>query len=212
VFGMLDYRAHKLFWLLMLPFRLLAKLMFFVFIGLAIAIAEWTKFGVPIKMVVGYAAFEGMGIIFLPLWVGLVLLPIKTVFFWLIDVIPARGEDEEEAREVVENGRVFWLSKKLSNDIQNWTYKDTRDFVSAMNWRARLLFNAREQFDKRIAILQQVYEETGRQPGSFTQAEIKKMMGSLNAGWFETAIVNQHFFNSIVGGSIIILAILYLNQ
>jgi hypothetical protein len=127
-------------------------------------------------------------------------------------VIPARGANEEEAKNIVVHGRVVWLGKKLDNEIENWTYKDTDDFVSALNWCARIWFNAREKFEKRLAILQQVYEDTGRQPGSFPPKEIEKLLGHLNPGWFEKAIVHQQFFNSIVGGSIIIIAILYLNK
>ena len=40
--------------------------------------------------------------------------------------------------------KIIWLDKKFSNDIESWwTPEDTEDFVSLLNWRARLLFNGR---------------------------------------------------------------------
>jgi hypothetical protein len=38
MFGMLDYRAYKLFWLIGLPFRLALRLAFFVILAIAIFI------------------------------------------------------------------------------------------------------------------------------------------------------------------------------
>jgi hypothetical protein len=40
MFGMLDYRAHKLFWLLTLPFRLALRVFYFIFIAIAISLGE----------------------------------------------------------------------------------------------------------------------------------------------------------------------------
>jgi len=212
MFGMLDYRAHKLFWLLTLPLRLIVRLMWFVFIALAVALAEWTKYSVPAKIVVGYAAMEGMYLVFGLLWLLLIFLPIKKIFFWVVDVIPSRGADEEEAEEIVLKGKAVWLYKKLATDIENFTYKDTDELASTLNWRARLFFNGKEKLDKRLAALYEIYEQTGKQPGSLPDAEIRKMLGSLNPSWFEKVIVSPQFFNSIMSCFIIVVAILYLNQ
>jgi hypothetical protein len=39
MFGMLDYRAYKLFWLLGLPFRIIWRLLWFAIIALAVLVA-----------------------------------------------------------------------------------------------------------------------------------------------------------------------------
>ncbi len=168
LFGMLDYRAHKLFWLLTLPLRLVGWLLIFVSIGAGIAIG-------------------------------------------IIDVVPAKGADEEEARQIVLHGSIIWLAKKFNTDVENWTPEDTRGFVSAMNWRARRFFNTRERFETRIERFQEYYYETGRQPGVLTKDEMNKLIGDLEAGWFETAIVNNYFFYSILKALIVGFAILYLS-
>lgn len=209
MFGMLDYRAHKLFRLLTLPFLVMGKILFFIAIAGAVAIAQWSKYPPILKIVVGYVAFEAIGFLLYFIWAVLMWMA-RSAFFWIVDVIPSKGSNEEEAREIVLKGRVVWLLKKLVVDIENWTYEDTRSFVSAMNWRAKLFFNAREKFETRICRLKHFYEETGRQPGLMTVAEMSMLLGDLDGGWLEKAIVHQHFFNAIVAISLIALAVLYL--
>ena len=40
MFGMLDYRAYKFFWLVGLPLRLISRLCFFVIVAIAIMIGR----------------------------------------------------------------------------------------------------------------------------------------------------------------------------
>jgi hypothetical protein len=44
MFGMLDYRAHKLFSLLTFPFRLVTKGVYFILIAIAVWIGVWTGY------------------------------------------------------------------------------------------------------------------------------------------------------------------------
>jgi hypothetical protein len=71
----------------------------------------------------------------------------------LIDVLPAHGADTEEAKAIALTGRVFELSKKLENEIENWTRDDTKELVSTMNWRARLFFPIRDRMENTIVEL-----------------------------------------------------------
>jgi hypothetical protein len=144
------------------------------------------------------------------LWLFLVSLPIDKIFFWTVDVVPSRGEDEEEAKEIARKGPVIWLTKKLMNHIDDWTHEDTDAFVSCMNWRARLLFNERDRFGKRVDVLRQLYDDTGKQPSSLPEAEVLKLLKPYKAGWFQIGVVN--YFNDIVAVSIIVVTILYLSS
>jgi hypothetical protein len=203
---MLDYRAHKLFWLITLPIRIAGKLSFFLCVGIGIIIAQQTSYNFWIKAAIAYASMEGLMIFVAILWF-ILTWAVKTLFFWIVDVIPARGADETEAREIVEKGRIIWLSKKFATDIENWTYNDTVGFVSVMNWRARLLFDARNRVAQRVRILVNHREETGKEPGSLTPAEWKELLGHLDASWFEKSIVNNYYFNSLMGIAIILFAL-----
>jgi hypothetical protein len=210
MFGMLDYRAHKLFWLITLPFRLLWRLLWLAAIAAGVWIGLWTGYPVIAQIIIGYVAMEGIALIASLVLILLITWPLESIFFWLIDVVPSRGEDVEEAKEIVRRGPIVWLMKKLLNHIDDWTYQDSHDFVKQLNWRARALFNEREQFLKRVDVLYQFHEETGKQPGELPEAELNKLLKPYKMGWFETAIVNPYVWNSILSAIILACAILYL--
>lgn len=205
MFGMLDYRAHKLYRLLSLPIVLCGKIAFYIAVALGIWIAFQFDYGFLARVAIAYVSMEIIaGLFGLLYWV--VVWIFSTLFFWIVDVIPARGADDEEAREIVKKGRVVWLSLKLERDIQNWTREDTRGFVSALNWRARLLFDAGRRFEARLARLKRYFHETGRSPGELSQSKIAEIAGD-QPGWFEKMIVVPHFFNSLIGACIIAVAV-----
>jgi hypothetical protein len=205
MFGMLDYRAHKLYQLLSLPILLSARLAFFIAIAIGIWIAVQYDYGLLVRFGIAYVTMELIAGIFMLLYY-LVMWIYSGIFFWLVDIIPSRGENEEEAREIVKKGRVIWLAKKLSQEIENWTYEDTRSFVSALNWRARLFFDARRRFEERLGRLQKYYHRTGVQPGELPQSELAAIAGD-QPSWIEKAIVIPHFFNSLIGACLIILVL-----
>jgi hypothetical protein len=191
-----------------LPFRLAWRVLYFIIIAIAIWIGTWTGYTPLLQIVVAYVAFEGINLVCSLLWLGLVTWPVEKVFFWLVDVVPSRGADEEEAKEIVRKGRIIWLSKKLENHIDEWTYKDTDDFVSLMNWRARLFFDERKKFEKRVEVLRQVFYDTGKQPSQMEKVELDKLLKPYKPSWFQVAVVNP----SITAAAIIIVAILYISS
>ncbi len=211
MFGMLDYRAYKLYWLIGLPFRIALKLCFFTIIAIGIFIARWTEFNPWIQVVVGYGAFELIAIIFLVLWLLLITWPVETAFFWTVDVIPSRGENIEEAKEIARKGPIVWLLKKMENHIEDWTFEDNNEFVKCLNWRSRLFFDAKNRVRKRVEVLQDVYRKTGKQPAELGEAEVKKLLKPYKDNWFETIVISAQGWNAIVGGGIIVLAIWYLS-
>jgi hypothetical protein len=203
---MLDYRAHKLFFLLMLPLWLFSKVSYYLCIGVGILIAQNTSYDFWIKVVFAYGCTELIAAVVLALWWVVNYLAQK-IFFWVVDVIPAKGEDDEEAKEIVRKGRIIWLAKKFATDIQDWNYEDTAAFASVLNWRSRLFFNSKERVKERALIFQRHWDETGKQPGDLTKAEIKELIGHLEGGCVETIIVNQYYFNSLVSIVIIVIAL-----
>lgn len=105
---------------------------------------------------------------------------IRRAFFWIVDVVPADGDNAEEAREVVLRGRIMHLSKKLVSDTGNMTLEEGIEFSRMANWRANLLFNARQRLGKRVTILYRYHSETGRQPQELRTDEIKKLGPVIN--------------------------------
>jgi hypothetical protein len=77
-------------------------------------------------------AYEGISFVFGILWVVLITLPVDKIFFWIVDVIPARGENTEQANAIVRKGPIVWLSYKMWNHIDEWTFEDTDAFASSL--------------------------------------------------------------------------------
>ena len=212
MFGMLDYRAHKLYWLMSLPFRLVTRITFFVVIFVSILIAQSMSYGTLIKIVIAYVAFEAILLVVGTAIYAALGWVLTRFFFFLIDVVPAHGANAEEAKAIVLTGRAFELSKKFENEIENWTYDDTTELVSKVNWRGRLFFPIRERMDGTIRELKLIHEETGQQPRDLGQVGIAKIREGLPNGkvsLLEKAIVNQQFFNSIFAVCIIVIVFAY---
>jgi hypothetical protein len=210
MFGMLDYRAYKLFWLIGLPFRIAGRLAFFIIVAIGIFIGHWTGYHVLVQMVVAYLAFEAIILVFNLLWTVVIVNPYAKVFFWVIDVVPSRGKNTEEANSIARLGPIVWLMKKFENDIEHWTDEDTDALAKCFNWRARWWFNPEEKIWKRAEIMQEVYQNTGKQPAELGEAEVKKLLKPYEGNWLQNFIVDQYGWNSIIAGTLIIVGILYL--
>ena len=214
MFGMLDYRAHKLYWLISLPFRLIARIIFFATILVGIVIAQATTFSIPIKIVIAYASVEAIGLVVLLTIVWGMTSVLNRMFFFLVDVVPAHGDNVQEAKEIALKGRYFELNKKFETDIENWTYEDTNEFVSLVNWRQRLFFPLKDRLRRLVPELQRIYCETGTQPGDLGGYKIAAIRESLPGGkisWFEKAIANTQIFNALLAFAIVAAVLTYLN-
>src|SRR5215470_11851372 len=103
MFGMLDYRAYKLLWLICLPLRMAV----WGSMAIAMMIGASLDYGVFVRIVIAYAIWEGAGIGILVIR-GILFWFIKKGFFWLIDVVPGKAESIAEAKEMVLGGPVTW--------------------------------------------------------------------------------------------------------
>lgn len=211
---MLDYRAHKLLWLMSLPFRLFAWFVYFLAIFIAIVIAQRTSYDVLIQIIIAYAIFEGILLVVLLLVLTPIGWALKRCFFFLIDVVPAHGANAAEAREIALTGRLFELNKKLETDIEGWSFDDTDEYVRLMNWRTRLLNRFKGRFEFAIEEFKAIFEETGKQPGEIGLSKINEIYARSPGGkpsWFEKTIVSQWSFNALLAFTIISISVSYLS-
>ena len=156
-------------------------------------------------------AFEALGLI-VQIIFAIIGWIIQRIFFWTIDIVPHDGADAAEAKSVVTHGKIIRLAKKLSRDIEHWTYEDTDEFVTLFNWRARWFFNTVERYRIRVRILKRHFEETGRQPADLDAAEVKSLVGHLDVGWGEWLITTPYTFKSIVAAVTILVALVAINS
>jgi hypothetical protein len=199
MFGMLDYRAYKLAYILWLPLQIISKISLFVVISISIFITQLTSFNTVMKIIAAYIVFEIIAIIVFQVFWSLVYWAFKRAFLWIIDVVPAHGANIDEAKAIALGGRRAELLIKLEKDIQNWTREDTSELVTFMNWRARLFFGEkiRIRAQRTATALKQTYNDNGRQPIDLGISGINKARidAGGKASWFESAIVSQPFFN-----------------
>jgi hypothetical protein len=211
MFGMLDYRAYKLLWLICWPLRLVMFVGSWGAVFIAIMIGSSIDVIPLYRIAIAYAIWEGFGIV-LSILRWLIFWFIKKCFFWLVDVIPSKGENMAEAKEMVVGGPMAWMGKKFMADIGNWTDDDTQEFAALMNVRARWFFGSTERVRKRIWRFADHYEQTGQQPIEMTEKERNQLVADLDYSWFEKAIINPIAFGATVKIVVITIAILSLNN
>ena len=211
MFGMLDYRAYKLLWLICLPLRLVMFVASWGAIFIAIMISSSLGVIPFFRIVIAYAIWEGLAIVLSIIrWV--IFWCIKKCFFWLVDIVPSKAENVAEAKEMVVGGPLTWMGKKFMTDIGNWTDNDTQEFAALMNMRARWFFGSNERVRKRVGRFAEHYEETGQQPVEMTEKERKQLVADLDYSWFEKAIINPIAFGAIVKIVVITIAIVSLDN
>jgi hypothetical protein len=211
MFGMLDYRAYKLLWLICWPLRLVMFVGSWGAVFIAIMISSSIDVIPLYRIVIAYAIWEGFGIV-LSILRWLIFWFIKKCFFWLVDIIPSKGENVAQAKEMVVGGPMMWMGKKFMNDIGNWTDDETEEFAALVNVRAMWFFGSTERIRKRIWRFADHYEQTGQQPIEMTEKERNELTADLDYSWFEKAIINPIAFGSIVKIVVITIAILSFNN
>lgn len=207
MFGMLDYRAHKLYRLVTLPFRIMTFLAVFGSVAVvALFIGSTLSYAWPIKLVIAYLAGELVAtvIYFICFGIGKIL---DYAFFWTIDVIPAKGQNEAEARLIVLGGPIVWLDFKLEREIENWTARDTDAFMTALNWRARLL-TSRKRVEQRLAMLREFHDRTGKQV-RVDSGEVKKMLAPLELPLLAKLFTHPTAFYALVKFIIVCICIVW---
>ena len=148
---MLDYRASKLYRLLALPLRLLAwPINLALIIGSFMLTRGWTSslvyrypafadYHIVTHIVLAWLTFELFSILAPIFWFGLVGWLFDKAFFFLIDVTPGEGRTYDQAVAVVKGGDMMRLLQKM-DDVENWTYSDTEQFVNRLPLIRRLFY------------------------------------------------------------------------
>ena len=211
MFGMLDYRAYKLLWLICWPLRFVMFVATWGAVFVAVMISLSINVAPLFRIIIAYAIWEGVCIVLLIIR-GIIFWAIKKCFFWLVDIIPSKADTVAEAKDMVIAGPMAWMGKKFSHDIGNWTDDDTEEFAALMNLRARWFFGSNERVRQRVWRFAQHYDETGQQPIEMTEKERTELVADLDYSWIEKAFVNPIAFGAIVKLSVITIAILSMGK
>jgi len=89
MFGMLDYRAHKLYRLLSFPIVICGRIAFLIAVAIGIWIAVQYDYGFLVRFAIAYVSMEIIAGL-LGLLYALVIWIFSAIFFWIVDVVPWR--------------------------------------------------------------------------------------------------------------------------
>jgi hypothetical protein len=190
--GMLDYRAAKLYKLVVaFPLSLIATGInialilgsFLITQGLSASIAAnhpaLAGYHV-IHLALAWLSLELISLIFQIIWFNAVIPTVEKSFFFLIDVMPGEGRTYDQAMAVVRNGDLARLILKM-DDVENWTFSDTEQFVKRLSLVSRLFYGEqiKERVDKRVDLVRDALRE--RQGKPLSRREIDEICKPVDA-------------------------------
>ena len=136
MFGMLDYRAHKLYWLLSLPFRILSWVLLIIIFFASCNIASSYVDNLFFQFLLAFLLMQLFSVSLYVL-IRFIIDPIfNIIFFFLIDVIPCEERTDEQARQIVLLGENFSIVQK---PILKWTSKDTQKIINSSWFNKKFL-------------------------------------------------------------------------
>ena len=176
MFGMLDYRAHKLYSFLHLPFHAVLWIIV-VFLPICVPIVILSHFRnlstVPLFLFLfGIIALEVCGTI-LHLILKVVFLLPEAIFNFLVDPVPTDGRSKEEAKLVVTGGNRTLTIFKFAKTASEWTDDEIEELSKLTVWHR--FFS--ERISLRLAKLRSYYTLNPMQPQNqaISEAYIKSI-------------------------------------
>lgn len=213
---MLDYRAHKLLWLLCLPYSLASTMCFYAFVIVVSLVvhSQLAHLHPALQILIAWAVVEIPGGLAFGIvnWIATSL--IHRVFFWLIDVVPAHGATPEEAKAVVLQGPAYTLNAKFDSRIDEWTDEDSQAYIALMNWRSRWCFPVKARVAHMVEELQRIYRQENLQPGQLPKKTIESIATSVPGGkptLLEKLFINPISFYAAVRLGLVVLVVAVAN-
>ncbi len=189
MFGMLDYRANKLFLIIFgIPWFLLRWIAIlglpFLYYGIGLTLVDNRLLQVGVSLV---SLFIGELI-----WLLIVTYIDKFFMFLfnlLVDVIPADGRTKEEALMVVKGGqqaiRMLNLSTKHPNEWSDDDFMAYKDSIFTIFFRNRI--------DERIEFIKDYYAQNPDEFISISSIEDALKKKSLEVSWLERLVCNPQW-------------------
>ncbi len=146
--------------------------------------------------------------------VGAIIIAQATSYSTLIKILIAYVVFELAAMIVFQ---IIWALVFFGLRRSLWTREDTDEYISFMNWRARLFYGAklRIRLQRTAAELQRNYNETGQLPSELGITGVKEARKKVPGGevsFLERLIVGQPYFNSVIAVALIVFVIGYFGK
>lgn len=156
MFGMLDYRAHKLYYLIvMLPMNVIVLISFFSAPIISYYISKTFLYEVYLQIIISVISLIIIVTVF-SLINYLFGKFLERIFYLFIDIIPHDGRTKEEAAAVVTGGAEELLLQELSKHPSEWR-EGIEDDASKLDWVARLFY--RKKIERRFRLIRHSFSE-----------------------------------------------------
>lgn len=208
MFGMLDYRAHKLYWIVfIIPNIILAA---FAIVGLplinysiGVGMADTRVFQILISLVSLFI----VEIIWLMIIFGPISKLFQFVFSLFVDVIPHDGRTKEEAQLVVWNGEKAIRALAINQHPNTWT----DDLISSLpkdDWVQNWFF--KDDIIRRLDLIQSEYSFRS-EDSPYNDYEVTKILeeNDMVMGRFEKYVTTPSIRTSIYAYTVFLLLLIY---
>jgi hypothetical protein len=206
MFGMLDYRAHKLYKVLVYPFAYVLGLLNIIclpIIAYLIAINYSSERTIQFLL-----AFLVLFLIGIPWFfiVKMILAIPKAIFNFLLDPEPANGRTKEEAKLVVETGQKGITLLEFNKPASEWS-DEAIEALSRISFASRLF---QDQIIKRVYAIKYHYmNNPDLHQGEYNTNKFLKE-NKLALGWLETIITNPMWRGIVLQGlTLLVILIVY---
>ncbi|MAD48474.1 MAG: hypothetical protein CMQ53_03865 [Gammaproteobacteria bacterium] len=208
MFGMLDYRAHKLYIILFFIPNLILNLfaifgikIISIIIGLAFADERIFQF------LIALISIFIIELIWILIIFGIVTKAFQFIFELFVDVIPDDGRTREEAQLVVWRGSKAIRSLEVIKHPSQWDYSKIEE-IYKNDWVANIFY--RNKISKRTRKIFEHYLFQSDKP--YNDAVINKFLeeNNLKMSWKEMIFTEPFYRNAIIGYSFF-LFLLILN-
>jgi len=209
MFGMLDYRAHKLYFLIFfIPISLLTVFSLFELPLINYSIGYYFSDVRVFQILISLVSLFVLEIVWLIFIMGFINKLFQFIFELFVDVIPHDGRTKEEAQMVVYNGEKAIRSLSISKHPTTWTDElindlPKNDWVSSMFYRNNII--------RRCNLVREYYQSMPEET-PFADSHINKVLeeNNLVLKWHETVLTSIQYRRSIFAYSFF-LFLLILN-
>jgi hypothetical protein len=213
MFGMLDYRAHKLFLILFgIPNWILIVLIFILLpiasyhLGFYLLSGYISHFTGDILQFISAVGIYWLLSIIITILALVVTKLVNFLFGLFIDVIPHDGRNQEQAMLVVWGGEKAITSLRLGIHPKEWNDDDPQRFAK-LDWVSRLFFS--DQIIARLTALREHYIE--HPDDLFHEGKIKELLNQYDVkmGWAEKVFTSSMMRSFILQFTYLIILLLW---
>jgi hypothetical protein len=210
MFGMLDYRAHKLYLIMFfvpnMGLALFATIGFpFIHYSIGISLADDRL----VQILISLVALVVIELLWAMLIFGIISKFFQFIFSLIVDIIPADGRTEADAQLVVWNGKKTITAMAITTtNPSTWSQDLMQDF-SKIDWFQSLFYSGNVL--NRLNIISQHYQSAPA--GSpFSPVEFEKILlehDTPHAGKLEQLLCQPQVRATIVSYSLLVYLIIF---